>query len=77
MKMRAFHSFTGLLPLLAAGAARAHDGHGLLAVHWHASDLWGLALVVGLVAAVWGVARATRDRGQRPAPRQERPHDPR
>jgi len=38
----------------SAGAAFAHEGHGLFGPHWHATDVWGfvaLALVVG--TALW------------------------
>ena len=37
-----------------AGAAAAHDGHGLSGAHWHATDAWGFA-VAGVLAgfAIW------------------------
>ena len=39
---------------LLAGVAHAHDGHGLLGSHWHATDLWGfVAMGVVLAVAVW------------------------
>ena len=39
---------------LHAGLAAAHEGHGLPNPHWHASDLFGIALVVGVLAvALW------------------------
>lgn len=42
------------LALLHAGLAAAHEGHGPSNPHWHASDLFGVALVVGLIAvALW------------------------
>ncbi len=32
----------------------AHDGHGLMGSHWHATDLWGfLAVGVLLAIAIW------------------------
>jgi hypothetical protein len=44
--------------LLAAAAilpAAAHEGHGLPGTsHWHATDTWGLLVVLGLAAlAIW------------------------
>ncbi len=44
------------LPLIVLGgltaSAWAHEGHGMLGAHWHASDTLGfLVVVVGL--AVW------------------------
>ena len=39
---------------LLAGVAHAHDGHGLLGSHWHATDVLGFVGVgAELVAAVW------------------------
>jgi hypothetical protein len=39
--------------LLAASGVGAHDGHGMpTAVHWHATDVMGLAIAIGFVAAV-------------------------
>jgi hypothetical protein len=48
-----------VLPLAAAAGAWAHDGHGLPgAGHWHATDAFGLALIVALAAlALWWSAR--------------------
>lgn len=35
-------------------AVFAHDGHGQVNAHWHATDAWGfVALGVMLVVAVW------------------------
>lgn len=44
-----------LSPLLASpGASFAHEGHGIGASHWHASDLWGFVAIAALAAvAVW------------------------
>lgn len=40
--------------LLTAGLALAHDGHGLLGSHWHATDALGFVGVLALLAvAVW------------------------
>jgi hypothetical protein len=37
-----------------ASSVFAHEGHGLLGSHWHATDVWGfIALAAALVAAVW------------------------
>ena len=39
---------------LLAGAAAAHEGHGLAGAHWHASDTWGFIVVAALAAlAIW------------------------
>ncbi len=42
-----------LLAVLSAGTAAAHEGHGFANPHWHASDLFGLLLVVALAAGAW------------------------
>jgi hypothetical protein len=40
--------------LLASGWAAAHEGHGVSGAHWHASDLFGLALALAAGAGmVW------------------------
>ena len=32
----------------------AHDGHGLVNAHWHATDAWGFVVLgVMLAVAVW------------------------
>jgi hypothetical protein len=54
--MKHFSARSLLLPvvLFVSLPAAAHEGHGLLGGHWHASDAFGfvaLALVVGV--AVW------------------------
>jgi hypothetical protein len=37
-----------------AGAALSHDGHRTASAHWHASDAWGLVLLMALAATtVW------------------------
>jgi hypothetical protein len=37
-----------------ASTAFAHDGHGLVGTHWHATDVWGFVVVGGLAAAaIW------------------------
>lgn len=48
------HCLTALLSL-AAGAAHAHAGHGIVQeAHWHASDAWGFVAVGALAAlAIW------------------------
>jgi hypothetical protein len=39
-------------------SALAHDGHGLVGAHWHATDVWGyVALAVLIAAAVWWTGR--------------------
>jgi hypothetical protein len=41
--------------LLAVSGAWAHDGHGMpTQIHWHATDVLGLAIAIGLAAAaIW------------------------
>ena len=42
------------LTLLAAnGLALAHDGHGMEGSHWHATDLLGLLVGLGVAALIW------------------------
>jgi hypothetical protein len=38
--------------VFAAALVQAHDGHGLAAEHWHATDAWGF-LLIGVVIALW------------------------
>ena len=37
--------------LLSSGLAAAHEGHGFASPHWHASDLFGLLLAIGVAGA--------------------------
>jgi hypothetical protein len=50
-----------LLGLLIAGPAQqalAHEGHGLGAPHWHATDTLGfVVLAVVVAAALWSTRR--------------------
>ncbi len=47
-----------LLLAAVAQAALAHGGHGGAdAGHWHASDLWGLAVAALAAAALWAARR--------------------
>ena len=40
--------------LSASAGAFAHEGHGLLGSHWHATDTFGLLLVAGAAGlALW------------------------
>ena len=46
----------GITALSAASGSIvfAHDGHGLVNAHWHATDAWGfLALGAMLAVAIW------------------------
>lgn len=47
--------WTALLALaFCAGQAAAHEGHGPSGSHWHATDVWGLVALGGMVAvAIW------------------------
>jgi hypothetical protein len=50
--------FTTVSLSFGAGIAAAHDGHGFSGVHWHASDLFGPAVLLALAgAAVWWTRR--------------------
>jgi uncharacterized membrane protein (DUF4010 family) len=44
-----------LFSLMTSSSAWAHDGHGMpTQVHWHATDVLGLVVVLGLAAlAIW------------------------
>jgi hypothetical protein len=43
---------------LMTSSAFAHEGHGLVGSHWHATDPWGLiALVLVVAAALWAARR--------------------
>ena len=35
----------------------AHDGHGLLGSHWHATDAIGFIVVIALAIAAWAIGR--------------------
>ena len=52
------NALAALTAALAAGAAAAHDGHGVEGAHWHATDAVGFMLV-GVVAAgiAWWMRR--------------------
>jgi len=40
--------------LLASLAAQAHDGHGMQATHWHATDAWGFVVIGALIVfTIW------------------------
>ena len=39
--------------LAANGLALAHDGHGMQGSHWHATDLLGLLVGLGVAALIW------------------------
>jgi hypothetical protein len=48
----------GLWIAAASPLALAHDGHGLGAQHWHASDAFGFALLaVALGLVLWAARR--------------------
>ena len=37
-----------------AGAAFSHENHGMPDVHWHATDVWGIVALGGVVAlGIW------------------------
>jgi hypothetical protein len=41
---------TALFPLLITLPAFAHDGHGMLGGHWHATDVMGFVAAGGAAA---------------------------
>ena len=45
---------------LASGWAAAHEGHGPASPHFHASDLFGVMLAVGVAAAGYAWWRGRR-----------------
>ena len=47
--------WTALFALaIGMSEAAAHDGHGPSGSHWHATDVWGLVALGGMVAvAIW------------------------
>ncbi len=43
-----------LAAIVWPASAMAHDGHGMAAAHWHATDSWGLLVFGGMLAlAFW------------------------
>ena len=40
-----------------SGTALAHEGHGLAASHWHATDTLGFVLLAAVVAAALWASR--------------------
>ena len=46
--------------MLASGWAAAHEGHGPANPHFHASDLFGVMLAVGVAAAGYAWWRGRR-----------------
>ena len=50
----AIHFIAAYAIFTRASGVFAHDGHGLISAHWHATDAWGFVVVGGLsVAAIW------------------------
>jgi MYXO-CTERM domain-containing protein len=47
----------GFALALAATLALAHEGHGMSATHWHASDTFGFLLLGAVVAAALWASR--------------------
>jgi hypothetical protein len=51
---RSLRFLAAALSCIAAHGAHAHDGHFLAGSHWHATDTWGLLVVLaGGAAALW------------------------
>ena len=52
--LNALKTIAGLAMTTGAGTALAHEGHGMAATHWHATDTWGFVVVGALtVLAIW------------------------
>ena len=47
-----FPRLLGLAGLAVSLGAQAHEGHGFLGPHWHATDAVGFAVVLVIVGAV-------------------------
>ena len=39
--------------MAVSGLAMAHEGHGMEGSHWHATDLLGLLVGLGVAALTW------------------------
>jgi len=48
---------TAAVLLATATLAHAHEGHGPANPHWHASDLFGIALIVAVAAGLLWFSR--------------------
>ena len=46
-----------LVAMLLPAWAHAHDGHGLVGPHWHATDAVGFVVAIGAGALAWWVRR--------------------
>jgi hypothetical protein len=43
--------------VLASSAVLAHDGHGLIGPHWHATDMLGFVVAGAAGALAWWASR--------------------
>ena len=50
---RPMKNFALLLAAVAALPAQAHEGHGLVGGHWHATDVLGFVGVAAIAVAIW------------------------
>jgi hypothetical protein len=49
---------TALAIALLPAQVLAHEGHGKLGAHWHATDVWSYVIVAGVVAlCLWIASR--------------------
>ena len=46
-----------LTALLLPAAVWAHEGHGLVGPHWHATDAWGFIAAAAAGALAWWARR--------------------
>ena len=52
-QIRCLRKLAALTTLAASAAAWAHKGHGMEGSHWHATDLLGLLVGLGVAALTW------------------------
>ena len=53
LQSRCLRKLATLAALAANATAWAHDGHGMEGSHWHATDLLGLLVGLGVAALTW------------------------
>ena len=53
-KITSLQPLSAVALLSASSLAFAHDNHGMLGSHWHATDVWGfVALGAAIAVAIW------------------------
>ncbi|HEX5698236.1 MAG TPA: hypothetical protein VFX90_06270 [Rhodoferax sp.] len=52
--MKKLQLLAAITLMSSSSLALAHDNHGLLGSHWHATDVWGFVALGGAIAvALW------------------------